>query len=253
VRLLLKVGGGDPSYGPVGDIHWHMNVANKIEYVATDPARQKIPWVRMTDPQGVVTEFKSTCLTNDISQLPVRRMDCMDCHNRPAHRLQTPDAAVNLAMALGKIDSTIPFIKSNVVWVLIQTNYTTELQAQQAIATSLANSYPNDPRIHSVIETAQQIYSINFFPEMKADWRAYPDNIGHKDWPGCFRCHDDKHQTADGKRTIKGNDCNACHVILAQGGGAPTEQLSLQGQKFKHPGDEIESGYLCTDCHNGGL
>jgi len=253
VRLLLKVGGGDPSYGPVDGIHWHMNVANKIEYVATDPARQKIPWVRMTDAQGVVTEFKSTAATNDFSQFPVHRMDCMDCHNRPAHRLQTPDAAVNLSMALGKIDSTLPFIKSNALYVLTRTNYTSNLEAREKIATALANAYPNEPRIRPVIDTVQQIYSINFFPEMKADWRSYPDNIGHKDWPGCFRCHDDKHQTPDGQRTIKANDCNACHTILAQGRDAALEQLSLQGQKFKHPGDEIDDGFLCTDCHNGGL
>ena len=43
VRMLLNVGGGDPTHGPVGGIHWHMNVGNKIEYIATDEARQKIP------------------------------------------------------------------------------------------------------------------------------------------------------------------------------------------------------------------
>ena len=43
VRMLLKVGGGDPTHGPVGGIHWHMNVGNKIEYIASDEARQKIP------------------------------------------------------------------------------------------------------------------------------------------------------------------------------------------------------------------
>ncbi len=55
---------------------------------------------------------------------------------------------------------------------------------------------------------------------MKASLENYPNNIGHKDWPGCFRCHDGQHKTADGKRTIKANDCNACHTILAQGSGA---------------------------------
>jgi nitrate/TMAO reductase-like tetraheme cytochrome c subunit len=253
VRLLLKVGGGDPTYGPVGDIHWHMNVANTIEYIATDSARQKIPWVRMTDSQGVVTEFRTAAFTNGINAAAIRRMDCMDCHNRPAHRLQTPNSAVNQAIALGKIDRSLPSIKSNAVYVLTQTNYTSELHAKQMIATTLANAYPNEPRIRRVIDTVQQIYSINFFPEMKADWRAYPDNIGHKDFNGCFRCHDGKHKTADGKRTIKANDCNACHIILAQGSGPEFEQLHPHGQKFKHPGDDIDEGFLCTDCHSGGL
>ncbi len=86
---------------------------------------------------------------------------------------------------------------------------------------------------------------------MKARWETYPDNIGHKDWPGCFRCHDGLHKTADGKRSIKANDCNACHTILAQGSGDELDQLSPAGQKFKHPGDEVEGA--CNDCHTGGL
>ena len=49
VRLLMNVGGGDPTHGPVGGIHWHMNVGNKIEYIAADEARQKIPYVRVIE------------------------------------------------------------------------------------------------------------------------------------------------------------------------------------------------------------
>ena len=36
LRLLLKVGGGDPTHGPMGGIHWHMSVSNRVEYIATD-------------------------------------------------------------------------------------------------------------------------------------------------------------------------------------------------------------------------
>ncbi len=252
VRLLLKVGGGDPTHGPVGGIHWHMNVANKIEYIATDEARQKIPWVRMTDQQGVVTEFRSAAFTNDVSQMPKRTMDCMDCHNRPAHKLQAPESAVNLAMSLGQISPGLPYIKTNAEGVLCRP-YKDEASALQGIATTLANNYPQDPRIGQAIGAVQRIYTNNFFPDMKADWRAYPDNIGHKDWPGCFRCHDGKHVATVGKRTIKANDCNACHLILAQGSGEQINQLSPQGLKFSHPIDEYDPAYQCTDCHNGGL
>ena len=86
---------------------------------------------------------------------------------------------------------------------------------------------------------------------MKADWSKYPDNVGHMLWPGCFRCHDGNHKTEDGKRTIKANDCNACHTILAQGRGVELEQMTPNGQKFKHPGDEVDGA--CNDCHSGGL
>jgi len=250
VRLLLRVGGGDPTHGPVGGIHWHMNVGNKVEYIATDAARQKIPWVRMTDLQGVVTEFRAPKFTNDVASYTIRSMDCMDCHNRPAHAYDTPDNAVNLAMALTNIDRSIPYIKTNALYALTG-KYTNETQALQSIATVLSDRYPNDARIRPVINVVQQIYTNNFFPEMRANWQVYPDNLGHKDWPGCFLCHDGQHKTADGKRVIKANDCNTCHTILAQGSGPELNQLTPNGQKFKHPGDEVDGA--CSDCHTGGL
>jgi nitrate/TMAO reductase-like tetraheme cytochrome c subunit len=251
VRMLLNVGGGDPTHGPVGGIHWHMNVGNKIEYLASDEKRQKIPYVRVTElSQGIVTEFRTPRFTNTVDESALRQMDCMDCHNRPAHRYQTPNTAVNLAILLTNIDRGLPFIKSNAVYVLTQ-SYTNDTQALQNIATTLSRDYPNDPRIRPAIDAVQRIYKDNFFPEMKASWKTYPDNIGHKDWPGCFRCHDGLHKTADGKRSIKANDCSACHTILAQGSGDELDKLTPKGQKFKHPGDEVEGG--CNDCHTGGL
>ncbi len=250
LSLLMKVGGADPTHGPEGGIHWHMNVKNKVEYVATDVARQKIPWVRIVDPQGVVTEFRTKGFTNDPASFTIRAMDCMDCHNRPAHKYQTPNDAVNLAISLGHIDRTLPWIKTNAVYALTR-DFKTETEALQGIATHLAERYPNEPRIRPVIDVVQQLYRDNFFPEMKASWKIYPDNIGHKNWPGCFRCHDGKHQTEDGQRTIKANDCNACHTILAQGSGDELLQLSPAGQPFKHPGGDYD--LTCYDCHTGGL
>ncbi len=249
VRMLLKVGGSDPTHGPVGGIHYHMNVANKIEYYATDEARQKIPWVRVTDPQGVVSEYRAPRFTNTVDEAKVRRMDCMDCHNRPAHRYKTPNGAVNLAMALGKISPEIPSIKSNAVFALTQT-YTNESQALREIEDYLKGRYQNDARVQPAIAEVKQIYQGNFFPEMKASWSVYPDNIGHKEWPGCFRCHDGGHATADGKQIVASN-CDSCHTILAQGTGPELMQLTPQSQKFKHPADDVEGA--CNDCHTGGL
>jgi len=251
VRLLLKVGGADPTHGPVGGIHWHMSVANKIEYYASDEGRQKIPYVRMTDPQGVVTEFRTPGFTNTVSETGLRRMDCIDCHNRPAHLFATPVDAVNLAVSLGKIDRALLYIKTNAVDVLAR-RYATTDDALKGIATTLAGRYPGDARIIPAISAVQDIYTNNFFPEMNTDWRSHPSNLGHKDWPGCFRCHDGGHKTADGRRMIQAGDCTTCHIILAQGTGAALLNLKAEGQKFIHPGDEIPDGYLCSDCHNGG-
>ncbi len=258
VRMTMKVGGGDPTHGPMEGIHWHMNVGNKVEYIATDEARQKIPWVRVINDQGVVTEFRTRSFTNDPATMTIRRMDCMDCHNRPAHMYKSPDKAVNLAMSLGRIDRSLPWMKTNAVYALTQ-SYTNETQAAQSIATLLAQRYPPDQfpaaqeSVRKTIATVQQIYSDNFFPEMKASWDKYPDNIGHMIWPGCFRCHDGNHKTADGKKSIKASDCNTCHEILAQGRGEELEKLSVGGMKFAHPGDELDEDPSCNDCHTGGL
>jgi nitrate/TMAO reductase-like tetraheme cytochrome c subunit len=249
VRMVLKVGGADPNRGPVGGIHYH--VANKMEYLATDEKRQKIPYVRVTTQQGVVTEYRTARFTNAVAGTELRKMDCMDCHNRPAHRYMAPNKAVNLAMSLGRISQQIPSIKSNTVFALVQ-KYSNETQALEGIATHLSRSYPDDTRVPDVITEAQKIYSENFFPEMKANWSEYPENIGHKDWPGCFRCHDGNHQSPDGKKIFASSNCNGCHNIIAQGRGAELMQLTPEGQKFKHPdGETVEGG--CNDCHNGGL
>ena len=249
IRLLLKIGGSDPRRGPVGGIHWHNLPGNKVEYLATDNARQKIPWVRVTDAQGKVTVFKTKNFTNDVAQSELRTMDCMDCHTRPSHRYLSPEKAINQAMALNKIDPGLPWIKTNAMFVLTRT-YKTADEAKASIATALAAKYPNDERIKEATATLQEIYAENFFPEMKANWSSYPDNVGHMIFPGCFRCHDGLHKTADLKQTIKANDCNACHTILAQGAGDELNQLAPAGQKFKHPGGDYDGG--CVDCHTGG-
>jgi len=249
IRLSIKIGGANPNRGPVGGVHWHTMADTRVEYIATDPARQKIPWVRLTDSKGIVTVFRQPRFTNDISRYEIRTMDCMDCHNRPSHRYVPPDQAVNLAMELGQIDRTLPWIKTNAVYVLTR-KYNTDTEAQAGIATALAAGYPNEPRVEPAIATLQRIYSDNFFPEMKANWSVYPDNLGHMLWPGCFRCHDGTHKADDGKQSIKANDCNACHTILAQGDGAELQQMTPGGQPFKHTGGDYDLS--CSDCHTGG-
>jgi nitrate/TMAO reductase-like tetraheme cytochrome c subunit len=251
IRLLLKIGGSDARQGPVGGIHWHNIPGNTVEYVATDKDRQKIPWVRVTDAKGHVTVFKTKNFTNDISKMEVRTMDCMDCHTRPSHRYLSPERAINQAMELKKIDPSIPWIKTNAMYVLTRP-YQTDQEAHDGIASALAAKYPNDARIQPATATLQEIYADNFFPTMRASWASYPDNVGHMIWPGCFRCHDGLHKTEDRQQTIKANDCNTCHTILAQGSGAELTKLAPGGQKFNHPGGDLDDNPTCVDCHNGG-
>jgi len=248
VRLILKVGGADSSRGLVGGIHWHVNPGRSIDYIASDESRQTIPWVRVTDAQGNVTEYRTPKFTNEASASTIRKMDCMDCHNRPAHKYESPAKAVNMAMSVGSIDTSLGYVKTNAVYALTQT-YATQEEGVKKIASFLTERYPGK-RIEGTIAAIQGIFTNNFFPEMKASWKSYPDNIGHKDWPGCFRCHDGNHKTADKKLAIKASDCNTCHTIISQGSGAQLDQLTTGGQEFKHPGGEFDSS--CIDCHGGG-
>ena len=249
VRLLVNVGGGDPRLGPVGGIHWHTNAANKIEYASPDDQQRVIPWVRHTDEKGVVTEYRNPEFKGDISKLAIHTMDCIDCHNRPSHNFLSPNVAVDTALASGRLDPKIPWVKSKVVDALVQP-YATKEEALKKIDIFLREAYPNNPKVDAVIAEAQSIYSANFFPEMRADWRSYPDHLSHKEWDGCFRCHDGKHKSADEKRTIKADDCKACHLILAQGNDEEIKKLNADGYPFVHIDSEY-SDFSCVDCHTG--
>ncbi len=251
VRLLMRVGGAETAAGGAPNIHWHNDPANKVEYIATDRQRTVIPWVRFTGPDGTVTEYKTADFSGGIAGHELRRMDCLDCHNRPAHQFSSPNDAVDRAMAMGAISPSLPWIKSNVVAAMIAP-YSTEGEALEKIAAALRNQYPKEASIEKVIAATHSIFRTNFFPEMKADWRGYPDHIGHKDWAGCFRCHDGNHKSADGKKTISANNCNLCHTILAQGSGEEFEKLDPKGHSFFHI-DSINEDFSCNNCHTGAF
>ncbi len=147
IRLLIKTGGGDPSLGQAGEgIHWHMNIANKITYFATDEQRQMIPWVRIEDAQGHVTEYatKDNPPTQaQIDKASKRRMDCIDCHNRPSHVYTPPDLSVDRSITGRSIDATLPFIKQQGVQVLTA-DYKTTDEAQKAIADNINKFYQRE-------------------------------------------------------------------------------------------------------------
>ncbi len=249
VRLLLMVGGSGTEHGKPSGIHWHTGKDTKVEYFATDPQRQTIPWVRVTDPTGIVTVYRKSDFKGEPDPRAVRLMDCIDCHNRPAHRYSSPNDAVDEALDLRRIDRSLPAVKRVAVDLLSQT-YATKDEAVSKISSGLRAKYPGRQIDDSVAELAA-IYRANFFPEMKADWSKYPENIGHLDAPGCFRCHDGKH-VADNGKAMPATACNSCHVILAQGAGAELANLAPNGVPFKHPSTDIEGlGLLCSDCHNG--
>jgi len=109
-------------------------------------------------------------------------MDCIDCHNRPAHAYQTPNQAVETDMALGKISTNLPYVKKTAVEALTK-DYSDTDRAFEGIAAALRRKYGASDEVAPAIATVQRIYQEDFFPKMKADWRTYPNNIGHKTGP----------------------------------------------------------------------
>jgi nitrate/TMAO reductase-like tetraheme cytochrome c subunit len=257
-RMLINTGGGDPSTGQVAGIHWHMNIANEITYVSTDGQRQAIPWVRMKGKDGTVREFRlegASLAPGEFEKHEMRRMDCVDCHNRPAHVYVPPDRAVNDSLNAGRIDPTLPYVKRQAVEVLTK-GYQTEDEATAAIGRDLEDFYrQNYPDLYAqkadavraAVSEVRRIYQTYNFPEMKTDWKTHPDNLSHFYYQGCFRCHDGKHKSDDG-RVIR-NECNVCHTVLDQSeGGRP---VAIRDRNFQHPvniGDL--SGMSCTACHS---
>jgi hypothetical protein len=260
VTILLRTGGGSPTTGITAGIHWHMNIANEIQYRAADAQRQKIPWVRIKDNQGRVTEYfdKTVSLKpEEVEKLETRRMDCMDCHNRPSHIFRDPDSAVDTALLSGLIDGTLPYIKREAVQVLSRP-YADRDKAREAIATVLDSFYltrypdlhrQNRPAIQKAVAEVQKIYQTNIFPEMKVDWRTHPDNIGHTLYPGCFRCHEGNHVSEDGKVIRK--DCQLCHTIIGQEAKVPRPAEVAAAEKFDHPWPlgGRHAQLSCNQCH----
>lgn len=266
VNLLTKIGGGTiQSHAPSGS-HWHVHPENKVEYIATDDKRQNIPWIRYTNTRtNEVKEFLSEMETFDPDSLDnyeIRTIDCMDCHNRPTHIFRTPNKAVNLALASGEIDRTLPYIKLTAVEALVEEYESTDA-AMDGIADYVRTFYQDDypetaaeksDKLDQAIHTLQTIYKENFFPSMNSRWDVYPDNIGHLNFPGCYRCHDGMHITESGD-TITG-ECTTCHDFLAI--GTEEEMAVSQGLnalEFKHPVDigEAWKEMGCYECHTGSI
>ena len=158
-------------------------------------------------------------------------------------------------MFAGSLTTKLPNIKRVAVQAMTQKEITADGAAPQLIADFLRAKYrepAQQPELPGAITEVQRIFGRSIFVERKADWRIYPNNIGHKDWPGCFRCHDDKHKTSDGRK-VRSSECNSCHTMLAQGNGAQLDALSAKGLDFKHPGGDLDPELACADCHNGGI
>ncbi|MBI3273078.1 MAG: NapC/NirT family cytochrome c [Planctomycetes bacterium] len=228
--LLMKVGGGAANGGKGAGIHWHVNDANQITYVSTDDKRMEIPWVEVKRPGGGVEVFVSEDVPAAKAGAEAllagghgerRMLDCLDCHNRPTHTFLMPERALDRAMAEGRIDLSLPCVKDIGIDAL-KKEYANATEAEAGILRETeayyAESYPEvagaqAEAIRAAAREFAQLWKRNVFPEMGITWGTYPNHLGHDDFPGCFRCHDDRHRSKSGK-TIS-QDCGLCHTIVA--------------------------------------
>jgi nitrate/TMAO reductase-like tetraheme cytochrome c subunit len=226
---MVHVGGRD-SFGRLSGIHGaHLG---HIEYIATASDHQTIPWVGKTNADGSVTAFVSS----DAKSLPTgpkRVMDCIDCHNRAAHSFDTPEDALNKDMAQGTPAPALPFAHKQAL-VLLKAEYTSPADASTKIAAGFEDFYRTQyptifsgqrAQIDQAANAIAAIYTRNVYPFMKVTWGTHPNNLGHNDYPGCFRCHDGSHNAKDGKSIT--NDCSACHNLVAVDEPNPKQLAAL--------------------------
>ena len=264
ITLRMKIGAELSAFGLKEGIHWHINPDVKVEYVSSDEKRLKLPWVRMIN---LKTGETKTFIDSDnppdkafLDSTEIRVMDCMDCHNRPSHNYKPPALFIDDAMTSGLIPRSLPEIKKLSVEICDNDFYSTD-SAMQFIETQIREfyeeSYPeiiekDSSVVNQAIAGLQNIFRHNIFPEMQVKWSEYPNHIGHVEFDGCFRCHNDRHETEKGEVIRK--DCNLCHDIVAQGIPGEKEFIS-EGQplEFRHPEDIDEEWResLCTECHTG--
>jgi nitrate/TMAO reductase-like tetraheme cytochrome c subunit len=234
--LILKMGGWQESTGGSQGIHWH--ITNSVYYVAADEQRQVMLWVGVEGPDGSMKEFfsrdmlniaRTSFVDNARDQGRLRRMDCIDCHNRTAHFIPDPDQVVDAAILAGRISTDLPNIRSKAVEVLTPayTSETDALEAIEGLADFYRVGYPEvyaerRPDIEAAISELRRVYARTNFPEMGLNWRTNPNNERHSPFLGCFRCHDGKHVSVDPAgnevETIS-VECNLCHTVPIVGRG----------------------------------
>ena len=237
--LLMHIGGGAGQ-----GIHGvHVGPGVTIRY-ASDESRQNIPWVSYQKGSAEPVTYAAEGFKPErLNTLATRVMDCVDCHNRPSHTFELPERAVDESMAAGEISAALPRVKKESVAVL-KAGYSSREDAQRRLSSAFENFYrqmypdlfkTRRAQIQRSAAAVLDIYNRNVFPAMKVTWGSYSNNLGHTDFTGCFRCHDDAHSSAQAQKITQ--DCNACHSLLAVDEQSPKVLTDLGYSSTDPPSD----------------
>jgi nitrate/TMAO reductase-like tetraheme cytochrome c subunit len=236
--MLLKTGGGSLDLGRHSGIHWwHIYSDNRIRYAATDERRQEIVWVEFFNDTATTEIY-----TREGDELPsaqdleseARVMDCIDCHNRPTHLFQSPSKAVDELLERHPELVQLPYLKKEALNAMLgeyPTHETGVQEVRRAILEFYRTEYPklarnSDGLLELAADSVASLYGRSVFPEMNVTWGTHTNNVGHEDFPGCNRCHDDEMMTADGDYVIS-EDCELCHTFLVEDSPTPPDLALL--------------------------
>jgi nitrate/TMAO reductase-like tetraheme cytochrome c subunit len=238
--MLLRTGGGSLDIGRAGGIHWwHIYSDNRIRYISADERREEIAWVELLTPDGSVRTYTRNGEepTAEEIEANARIMDCVDCHNRPTHTFHVPAKGIDWIIDTHPELRNLPYFKKQAVKA-IEGEYESHAAGMAAVRDTLtayyATEYPDLAASESELvargaDLAAQAYGKTVFPAMDTNWETHPNHIGHDDFPGCMRCHDDEMSTADGEYTIP-MDCETCHIFLLEDSAEyPEFAYSLEG------------------------
>ena len=264
IYLLLKTGGGSKRQGLGRGIHWH--IENQVLFLALDQKEQQIPYIRVVEDDGSVTEFVDISAEIDTSAIDPTQlieMDCITCHNRITHLVYSPEEILDRLMTTEVISPTIPGIRRVAVEVLLGPYASNEMAINNIaeIAGYYQEFYPdfyaaNEALVEEAIVELQGAYLKSVFPEQKADWDSHPNNIGHQDTAGCFRCHDGNHLN-EAREAIR-LECNICHSIpvVADASDFVTE---IEISRGPEPQSHLNPNWIglhreifdstCSNCH----
>ena len=221
--LVLKLGGKHPVKRTSEGIHWHAG-RDEVRYEAYDVQRTRIGRVTVLREGKVVKEFLPPGAPAPV--VATRTMDCIDCHNRPTHEFDiSPARALDRAFAAGSLDRSVKWLRDVAEPVLAGPKHTragVEADIRKEIEAAYRARHPDAVPDGAALDRAAkglaEVWRYDVFPDRGVTWGTYPNHIGHQDATpavhGCFRCHDDKHKTADGK-PLSG-ECEVCHQMLAQ-------------------------------------
>ncbi len=221
-EVALHIGGRNPITAAFEGIHWHVSNNVKVEYESLDDTRTAIGRIKVSKPSGITEEYfledSEDAAKKDIVW---RTMDCIDCHNRPTHVYDALEPKVDFGLYSKKINPELPGIREDSL-IVLQKEYPSRQEAQEKLVETLLALQAERNGSAFVEENQQSLissgaylleaYMGNVWPKMKVTWGTYKGHNGHMyedEGYGCFRCHDDEHQTSFGK-TIS-QSCDLCH------------------------------------------